>query len=592
MCKKMPQNTDVVLPEIHYTRADYTALRAHCLKIPIARITQLYYSEDSVQVAQGLERFLIAMRIDLIERAIGHNPEFSNTLKSARRGGDITTKALEILIKAADAPAAQPEPYQAISMWFRPRTAASLNQENIQTLAHLVLLIQRRGSGWWRSVPRIGKLRAGVIVAWLAQHQTALGMISHAPVNYGLVHSAPLMLNPDRPDRLAPLGRFTASTELDGSHGINRGQQFCFIQAKDDLQAIEFYLTRFEDQPHTWRAYRKELERFLLWSILIAGKPLSSLLVDDAERYKRFLLAPTPEFVGIRAPRFSERWKPFSEQRMTPKSQRHAIIIIRAAFSYLTGVRYLAGNPWLAVKDPSVTQQVNSIQIEKALTENLWQLLIEKLSLRCKESAHRQDRIALATILLLGDSGLRREEAAGAKRKSLNPSQWGGNAQVLQVLGKRNKLRDVPVSSRTVQALRAHWFDRGLNFDDTSIERALLGPLIVPQHSAAIQRHQECNITGYTADGLYRMVQSALNRLQQDDDVIGDFSQQDIDQLSVTTPHAFRHTFGTLAVADGMPLDVAQIILGHTSGATTAIYVQAKKKRMMEEAANYFEKKL
>ena len=45
----MPQNTDVVLPEIHYTHADYTALRAHCLKIPIVRITQLYYSEDSVQ---------------------------------------------------------------------------------------------------------------------------------------------------------------------------------------------------------------------------------------------------------------------------------------------------------------------------------------------------------------------------------------------------------------------------------------------------------------------------------------------------------------------------------------------------------------
>ena len=586
----MPQNTDVVLPEIHYTRADYTALRAHYLKIPIARITQLYYSEDSVQVAQGLERFLIAMRIDLIERAIGHNPALSNTLKGARRGGDITTKALEILIKAADAPAAQPEPHQAISMWFRPRTAASLNQENIQTLAHLVRLIRRRGSGWWRSVPRIGALRAGVIVAWLAQHQTALGMISHAPVNDDLVHSAPLMLNPDRPDRFAPLGRFTASKELDGSHGINRGQQFCFIQAKNDLQAIEFYLTRFEDQPHTWRAYRKELERFLLWSILIAGKPLSSLLVDDAECYKRFLLAPTPEFVGIRAPRFSERWKPFSEQCMTPKSQRHAVIIIRAAFSYLTGVRYLAGNPWLAVKDPSVTQQVNSIQIEKALTENLWYLLIEKLSLRCKKSEHQQDRIALATILLLGDSGLRREEAACAKRKSLNPSPWGGTAQVLQVLGKRNKLRDVPVSSRTLQALRAHWFDRGLNFDDTSIECTLLGPLIVPQHSAAIQRHQD-NITGYTADGLYRMVQSALNRLQQDDDATGDFSQQEINQLSVTTPHAFRHTFGTLAVANGMPLDVAQIILGHTSGATTAIYVQAKKKRMMEEAMNYFEKK-
>lgn len=585
----MPQNTNIVLPEISYTRADYTALRAHCLKIPLVSIAQLYYSEDSVQIRQGLERFLIAMRADLIERAIKYNPEFANILKSARLGGDITIKALAILVKAADVLPAVPEPHQVISMWFKPRTVASLKQEHIQTLEQLIRLIQRRGASWWRSVPRIGVLRAGVIVAWLEKHYDTLGLIPHQFARNAEAPAAPsLVLHPNRPDRLAPLGYFMVSKELDGSQGINRSQQFCFIQAKDDLQAIECYLARFEDQPHTWRAYRKELERFLLWSILIAGKPLSSLLVKDVEHYKCFLTAPTPEFIGPRAPRFSERWKPFSEQPMAPTSQRHAVIIIRAAFAYLTSVRYLAGNPWLAVKDPSVTQQVNPIRIEKALTENLWQLLIEKLTVRCQNGKHSQDRIALAGILLLGDSGLRRAEAAGAKRKNLHPSQWGRNVLALQVLGKRNKLRDVPVSGRTVQALRAHWLDRGLNFDDTSIDHALLGPLLVPQHATAILRHQKCNTNGYTADGLYRVVQSALKRLQDDDDGIGEFSQQDSEHLAGTTPHAFRHTFGTLAVANGMPLDVAQIILGHASSSTTAIYIQAKKKRVMEEAIRYF----
>jgi integrase len=42
--------------------------------------------------------------------------------------------------------------------------------------------------------------------------------------------------------------------------------------------------------------------------------------------------------------------------------------------------------------------------------------------------------------------------------------------------------------------------------------------------------------------------------------------------LAGTSPHAFRHTFGTLAVAEGDPLDVAQRILGHASLQTTSIY--------------------
>jgi len=79
----MAQNTDIVLEEIIYTRADYTALRAHCLKIPLAKIAELYYSDDAPQVSNGLERFLIQMRNDLVERACEHNPAIAEILKNA-----------------------------------------------------------------------------------------------------------------------------------------------------------------------------------------------------------------------------------------------------------------------------------------------------------------------------------------------------------------------------------------------------------------------------------------------------------------------------------------------------------------------------
>ena len=84
----MAQNTSVVLTKVSYTRTDYTALRAHVLKIPVAKIAESYYSEDSPQVEQGLERFLLDMRTDLVERAIVHNlglPKFSREPAKAAR---------------------------------------------------------------------------------------------------------------------------------------------------------------------------------------------------------------------------------------------------------------------------------------------------------------------------------------------------------------------------------------------------------------------------------------------------------------------------------------------------------------------------
>lgn len=42
----MSQHTDIALPQLTYNRSDHTALRAYCT-IPIERIADLYYSEDS-----------------------------------------------------------------------------------------------------------------------------------------------------------------------------------------------------------------------------------------------------------------------------------------------------------------------------------------------------------------------------------------------------------------------------------------------------------------------------------------------------------------------------------------------------------------
>lgn len=594
----MTQHIDVELPDLTYDRTDYTALRAYCLKIPLQRIADLYYSEDSPQVEQGLERWLIDMRAKLVERAIEHNPRIAEALQGARQGGDITAKALDILVQAADMPKPVPKRSQLVSQWFRPKTARSLKDEGIETLGDLVEVILLRGPGWWRSIPRIGAGRAGAIMRWLHQWPDQLGEIDLGLMHLPQADSFDLLpvLDPTRRREIAPLGTFQLPGWLSGTDGANRAPAFCFISARNDLEAVNAYLNRYKGQSHTERSYRKELERFILWCALVACKPMSSLLVDDCELYKHFLVAPLPEFRGKRTVKTSKRWRPFVLEAMDTASQKHAVRVLRAMFDWLVKVRYLAGNPWTAVKDPIVVQQAEGMQVDRALSTGAWDTVVSVLFERGMAAENRQDRVALAAVLLMGDSGLRRAEAAGARRHNLKPSRHAAGVWMLVVLGKRSKMRKVPVSSRTIDALRAHWRDRGLDFDSQTEDLPLLAPVIVPGTETAQARHEAGSTNGYNANSLYTLVAGALRRVHKHvvTNSSGEtplLSPEDLAQLEDTSPHAFRHTFGTQAVDEGMPLVVAQDILGHASATTTAIYVKAKEKRIAEAAEDYYSRR-
>ena len=580
----MSQHTDILFTKPSYTRADYTALRAHCLNIPVSRIANLYYSDDSPEVQNGLERFLLSMRADLIERSIAHNPALANALSNARKGGSLTTKALEILIQAANIPYPLPQLGDKLSQWLKPKTATALRSEGLISVKDLVLWIERRGESWWRSVPRIGKGKAEVIRRWLVSNKNSLGNISFYVKSASSQVLDLVEISPQRPKTVVPFERISASRAYDGSNGINRASAFCFISAKNDFEAIHCYLDRYIDQHHAFRAYRKELERFLLWSILIKAKPMSSLLVSDCEEYKQFLKSPHPNFCGDKAPRGTPMWRPFSIEGLSDKSQRQAIIILRAAFDYLVKVRYLGGNPWAAVKDPVTVKEVDIMAIEKALSEPLWIKLIDVMTMLSKDKSASQIRTVLAAILLMGDSGLRREEVSRAKREDIRPSKFA-QCQELDVIGKGHKRRFVPISSRTMAALCEHWIDRNIPIDSKD-DYPLLAPIVIPGHDAAQKKHNNPK-AGYRADSLYRLIQKVLLNLINLDPC--PFDADEITHLKTTTAHAFRHTFGTLSVANKMPIDVVQSVLGHASVGTTSIYVQSKKQRIMQEAAKYYE---
>ncbi|TPQ37915.1 MULTISPECIES: phage integrase family protein [Cupriavidus] len=612
----MAQHNHVAATIPRYTRADFTALRFRLNRIPVADILTRVYDEDAleavgIETPAQLEARLDAMRDHLVERVCLSNPYLSASLADARRFNRWPKSAIDYLVRAADQDASQPRPEDPVSAWLRPIVFRALRQEGIQTLAQLHGYIALRGRRWYLPVPRLGAGKARAIEHWLQTHAATLGPLQvddTPPTGAVELGADPAWLVPlEQVQRIAPA--------LDGHGGRNRAPGFCLIAARNDLEAIHAYLSRFRDRGKTARAYQKELERFLLWCVSVRRTALSSVGADDCERYKDFLAQPDPSWIGPKATRTSARWRPFASA-LKPESQRYAVLVLRGFFAWLVSVRYLGGNPWLLVSDPLTVRREVPIAVEKALPGPLWDALVRPdgildqlcakspsvpvsapLTAKDAEAPWAQYRLARAVVLLLGCSGARREEAARAMRCHLQPvpEQAGVPAGLweLALLGKRNKWRTVFLPPRVIGALRAHWIDRGHDFEQADQALALLSPVVVPSTRTAQVKHlsltegaQLLTGKGFSPDGLYQLLTTTLLRIADDATLVLNEAEREI--LRQSAPHTLRHTFATHAVANEMPTDVLQRLLGHASLQTTSLYVRAERARGLAAVAKMY----
>ncbi|EIF32185.1 site-specific recombinase XerD [Burkholderia sp. Ch1-1] len=602
----------VLPPPRTYSRTEFAALRARVQGVPVAKIARLYFDSDTtayIDEPEQLERFLRTMRDDLVQLAILHGSVvLADHLRAsiAKHGSaQLARASLQMVEHASKLAVAAPRAEHAVGLWFRPLIARHLAGEGIHTLAELVAVANRRGGSWWRSVPRIGPGRARVIVAWLRRHVDSLGVTVAADVDASEPLVAPgntVVIGPAS-GQLAPLERMALPHALSGERGTNRAPVFPYVRARHDLDAVRAYLAGYAGQTATQRAYVRELERLVLWATMQRGVALSSLTVEDCEAYKAFLAAPAAAFTGPPVSRTSGRWRPFAPGGLSADSQRYAVRAIRAAFDWLVDVRYLAGNPWRAVKDPRTVRRAQKMKIDRALPIDLWTRVRVFLAASSDSPGPQAQRwrAARALLLLMGDSGLRIAEAAATRRPELEwlpadgdvPPTW-----LLQVIGKGDRERFVPVSDECIAALQAHWRDRGLDFhaafNAPDAGAPLVAPLVIPGTKKARTKfalddgkddapgvpRQE----GYSVRGARGLSNWAIRQMLGH---LTDLDESGRRQLARTSPHALRHTFGTQSVAADVPLDVVQRIMGHASLQTTTTYVTAERRRMRAEASKY-----
>ncbi|MEM1370297.1 MAG: site-specific integrase [Cyanobacteria bacterium P01_H01_bin.15] len=358
---------------------------------------------------------------------------------------------------------------------------------------------------------------------------------------------------------------------LDGSQGDNRvPQAHCQIQAENDWTAIQCWLAEFDDSPHTYRRYRIEAERLLLWSIKERRKPISGLMREDFQAYQAFLSNPQPAnyWCGPKVPRHSPTWKPF-QGPLRESSQRQALIVVNALLSYLVDAGYLRGNPLSLIRRRNKKLTLSSSEAivpERYLDQETWDYLKDYIANLPQETIreiehYERTRFLFHFLYLLAP---RVSEIASHPMNSFREhrGRWWWFVE-----GKGKKRAKVPVSDEMLDALMR--YRRFLGLDDLPGE---------DDTSPAL-----CSIKGTKAvssNMVYRIVKDVVVAAAESIEKAVPASARKLRRAST---HWFRHTSVTHSDDSGIGLKYIQASARHDKIETTTIYQHADDHRWHDE---------
>lgn len=369
----------------------------------------------------------------------------------------------------------------------------------------------------------------------------------------------------------APLEQLDALPDaLDGSWGSNRqAQDLCQFEAFNDLEAIQAWLGEFADSPQTYRNYRKEAERLVLWAVTQRQKPLSGLMREDFQAYQAFLADPQPAayWCGHRAPRYSQQWRPF-QGPLSASSQRQALIVVNALLSYLVDGGYLKANPLSLVRRRNRTlrpEVAEAFSQERYLDQDTWGYLKAYIADLPQETPREIQRFERTRFLFhfLYLLAPRVSEVASHPMNSIRESRgrWWWFA-----LGKGSKLAKVPVSDEMLDALMRY--------------RAFLGLTGLPDPDDRSPMLRSLKGTaGISANMVYRIVKETVTAAA---DATEQTAAASAAKLRKASTHWLRHTAVTHADDAGVNLKYLQASARHEKVETTAIYQHAEDHRWHE----------
>ena len=577
-------------------------------------------SLDEFAEAHGLEHLLEA---DLQAKYTATYAK--DTAQDAQHQGELT-RTLQEIQKLETLAAKATQAADRVGAWFDAGLAQRLRDGGTPTLGCLLERINGIGRRWWSGFVGIGVTKASRIEHWLRENEVGLGATigAHVAQPRNRLNMVSLNAVVAAGTAILPLEKFLVPAAFDGSHGrFRQPQDRCLLEARNDYEAILAWLgskrrmtpeqiaqhqqrRRGGSGPtvggvawlqyltHTQRSYRKEAERFLLWAVLVRQKPLSSMTLEDCVAYRDFLADPQPRerWCGDRSrERWSPLWRPFNGP-LALAAQRQTVMILKNLYRFWIDQNYISGNPWSGVTLPVALGP--SINTNRSFSAAQWATIVQQLSQQGDTLVARRLQF---TVKWLYATGLRLSEVVASRGGDLCWVEYPAGREgekvsgwLLQVVGKGDKLRSVPVPTALIDELGDLLQQRGLprNPDHPDNARVpLLGRVLDAPGSRGGRAPGDASLgQGGAGDTEQTLASSTLYRQLKGffahcADVLLATDPQGAAQFKQASVHWLRHTHASHAVAHDMPLEIVQQNLGHASLATTTVYVHSEDKRRM-----------
>ena len=450
-------------------------------------------------------------------------------------------------------PDISPHPQQPLSFWVAPEAVGYLASAKLLAVADVIAVVQDQGKDWWKTIAGLGRISARRIERIIEDQFP--GVLLKKPKQAPVVYQTGIV----------PMDRFLLPDTLDGSQGRNRATPSPFIPMAHDLEAINAWLALLDKGSHSHRSYQREAERLLLWAIIAQHKPLSSLDAVDMADYRRFLQDPQPTatWVGPPQQKGHPQWKPLTGP-LSRRSVKHAETLLGGLFTFLVQQRYLQHNPLSALPKLKAPEDAVVIGVHRAFTPAQWTVITAVAERLIQDSTGQTRRKWLRTRLILHlgyATGLRLHELTQATVADLTTITRSDQIQHwLSVLGKGNKLRQVPLPPTVMTLLRQSY-------------QELTGQVLTRQDPA-------CPLFPDLTDTRKPLTPIALHKvmkqfftLASEQVLAGD--PDTAAHLAKASTHWLRHTHGSIAVDSAIPLTMIRDNLGHSSIAITSHYLHS-----------------
>jgi len=607
--------------------------------------------EDYCATLPGAEEFSTE---ELLEGYYNEYPEArkksdeSPHEKALKRRERLIKRQLKLIDRLEALASAPMQLTDSVESWFVSDLSKRLKDAGLPLISDLAVSIVKDRFDWYRNCAGIGASKADRIETFLRSH---LGELDQK-----LQASGFDLRGSDQPRRTVitleeinalPSPSLLGRQDLDGSQGRLRDRHnVSAIAANNDYEAMETWLS-LKASNVTKTLYRREVVRLIAWSIQVLRKPLSSLTMEDALAYRDYLFTIPKDSTINKGPRKGSKKgvKPagievagFTKAGLSKSTVKKCLTILSGFFNWLTSVRYVTANPFMGVKVTAHLTGIGMGSTDASDDTTLVQLDEMKANLRNRvlpgealdainkyldnppasvsPEVHARMRFVFKFAYM---TGMRISELAAARRGSLHyvhpdpvldePGGW-----FLEVLGKRNKVREVPIPDPLIEEMEAYLAHRGLlTMPSPSLTvppgTFLVGPL--PSRTVEPTPTDADDYGQSTADGALDLsaarkrqrkgvadgvrpqtIHLALKDLFARSMVAYQFKDEDTaKKMCKASAHWLRHTLATTAVGMGTPVDVVASAFGHANIATTSLYIQTERKRKMAAMNKLWEKK-